>query len=311
MVRKSSVDKLPMHYFGVRKAIGWVGCLKRRAILISVAILTFGTTPYAAADSSNGRQTPVKQKLPITAESFCKGAEYVLKRQRQGAEKEMAQLCNGATPTELLKDLIRSPYSGGDNYRFRTINLAPISSSSYVSVNVAYSMRVKKSAVDLLLAEEGMIKDQTYANGDGASELNVAVKLLPVDLSKAPLPNSEADTAFSMIQRSTRRSGQRQFDNVSSHDLRLYRMNPDNYDFMMSIRSLNNPAVDGRDAIFRHGIVIRAAMTDPNDSSSGISITLVNFEVSDQRNQDAKVEDVFASYMNRDIRAVYRYHTKN
>ena len=268
-------------------------------------------TGIARADSVKSLQVPIKQQLPITPESFCVGLANVAKRQKQSAEKELGQLCSGPTPTPLLLQLIQSPYTGGANYQFRTIALGPIAGSDYVGVNVAYSMRIKKSALDLILGEEGMIKDPGYANGDGSPALNVQFKLLPPDLSQPLMRENEADTAFNVTQRSKRASGQRQFDNLSLHNLRLYRMNKNNYDFMASIRSLANPAVDGKDAIFRRAIVVRATMVDPNDNSMGLSLTLMNFEVSDQRGQADKVEDVFAEYISRDIKAVYQYHTKN
>ena len=82
-------------------------------------------------------------------------------------------------------------------------------------------------------------------------------------------------------------------------------MNPNNYDFLTAIRTLSAPS-----DVFRKATVIRASMRDPRDSSGSISITLMNFEVSDQNNNDAKVEDIFSAYIKRDMQEVFNYHSR-
>ena len=121
--------------------------------LASILGLMLPVAEIARADSASSLQMPKKQQLPISADSFCIGLANVAKRQKQNAEKELGQLCSGITPTPLLLQLIQSPYTGGANYQFRTIALGPIPGSNYVGVNIAYSMRIKKSALDLILAE--------------------------------------------------------------------------------------------------------------------------------------------------------------
>ena len=266
-------------------------------------LLAFALSSGICRAESASRPLPKKKEIPLTGEGYCAGLEEVKKRTKQDAAFELGQLCNGTQPTELLRKLIANPYTGNGTPRIIEIQVGP-SSPGFVRFNVAFSMKVKKSAVELLRGEEAMLRDPSYAKGDGNKDMNVQYAVLDPDLEKPLLLEDDSDTAFLISQRDIRASGQRQFDDTSIHLLKLYRMNPDNYDFLTSITSLTKPT-----GLFNKSIVIRASMTDPDNPSGGISFTLMNVEVSDQSNNDAKVETIFAGYISRDIQAVFRYHS--
>ena len=271
---------------------------KPLGILFAVAL----SSGICRAESAS-QPLPKKKEIPINGEGYCTGLEEVKKRTKQDAAFELGQLCNGTQPTELLRKLIANPYAGNGTPRIIEIQVGP-SSPGFVRFNVAFSMKVKKSAVELLRGEEAMLRDPMYANGDGNKDLNVKYAVLDPDLEKPLLLEDDSDTAFLISQRDVRATGQRQFDDTSIHLLKLYRMNPDNYDFLTSITSLTKPT-----GLFNKSIVIRASMTDPDNPREGISFTLMNVEVSDQANNDSKVETIFAGYIVRDIQAVFRYHS--
>lgn len=286
------------------------------AFLVFIAVIS--SIPFHANAQVAVRPLPEKKVLPINAESFCQGMPNVLKASiKQNAGQILSSLCNETNPTSLLRDLIENPYDSQQEYRFRDsgnglfVGLMP--DGEFVRFAIAFSMRVSgKSAVSLLLSEETIMRDQTYAKGDGDPAMNVRFEILKPDLKQSLLDGSDGDIAFKVSQRTVRSEGQRKFDNTTVHDLKLYRMIENNYDFMVGIRSLaqdlSTPA--GEKPLFRKAVVIRAAITDPKDKNSAIAITLLDFEVSDQRNQEDRVENIFSSFVLRDLKRIYSFHQK-
>lgn len=274
--------------------------------------------PYQASGQASARSLPQRNDLPISAESFCKGMPTVVQASaKQNANEALSSLCQGTNPTQLLRDLITEPYNGGGTPTFKDrgdgLGREEFSGTRYVRFNVAFSMRIPgKRAVDLLLAEEALMRDPTYARGSRDSALSIQYDVLRPDLEQPLLKENEGDIAFRVLQRTLRTGGRRQFNNLTEHDLKLFRMFDNNFDFMVAVRSLNRDRSSQSEtrALFNKAIVIRAAITDPNDKKSAIMMTILNFEVYDQQDQDDAVIRIFSNYITKDIQAIYNFHTK-
>lgn len=265
------------------------------AVMIS-ALTLFGST-QSRADSALPRPVPEKVNLPITPDSFCKGVKHVLEVTKQDLREEFEVLCAGEQSTSTFERLFSRPYDGRGDVNYTPLQAGPAASNpGFVQMKVLYSMRVKKSAVDLLLSEEGLMSN-SYTNPD----LSLSTRF-----TDPPENKGDCDTAFSIVQRTKREQGQRRFDDTSNHTLCLYRMNPNNFDFLSAARTLNAPT-----SVFKKSTILRASLTDPNDANYSISVTVMNLLISDQNNNDDRVEAIFERYIKQDIQNVYKYHVKN
>jgi hypothetical protein len=280
--------------------------------------LGFGNLSNVSEAQVATRPLPPKYDLPITPESFCQGMPNVLRSSAsQNVGETLSTLCNGTTPTNTLRTLINSPYTGQQGYNFLSTGdglfVGPIPNDNYVRFNIAYSMKVQgKNAVDLLLGEELIIRDQTYANGDGNPNLQLKFEILKPDLRQPILEDNGADIAFKVKERSLRTARQRGFDTTLIHDLKLYRMFENNFDFMISIRTLfkDISTQPGGFPIIRKANVVKATIVDPQDRDSSIGIAVFNLEVYDQRGQEDRVEDIFSEFVIRDLKKIFAFHNK-
>lgn len=287
-------------------------------ILMTLICAAFANFSHTSTAQVATRPLPPKYDLPVTPESFCQGMPNVIKSAAsQNVGGALSTLCNGTTPTTTLRTLINSPYTGQQGYNFLSTGdglfVGPIPNDNYVRFNIAYSMKIQgKNAVDLILGEELIIRDQDYANGDGNPNLQLKFELLKPDLKQPLIEENGADIAFRVKERSLRTARTRAFDNTVIHDLKLYRMFENNFDFMIAVRTffkdISTPP--GGFPLFRKADIIKATIVDPQDKNASIGITVFNLEVYDQRGQDDRVEDIFSEFVIRDLKKIFAFHNK-
>lgn len=287
-------------------------------LYMTLICLAFGNYSIVGMAQVAARPLPPKYDLPITPESFCQGMPNVLKSSAsQNVGDTLSTLCNGTTPTNTLRTLINSPYTGQQGYNFLSTGdglfVGPIPNDDYVRFNIAYSMKIPgKNAVDLLLGEEQILRDQGYANGDGNRNLQLIFEIQKPDLRQPLIEENGADIAFQVKERALRTAGTRAFDSTALHNLKLYRMFENNFDFMISIRtySKNISVPVGGFPLIRKANVVKAAMVDPQDKNAAISIAIFNLEVYDQRGQEDRVENIFSEFVLRDLKKIFEFHNK-
>lgn len=237
-----------------------------------------------------------KKNLPASADVFCQGIRKVLARATQNLKAEADVLCADQVATDLLTGLIAQPYTGSGTPTVR--KLARAASPGTVANFLAYAIRVKKKPVPTILAEENLVKSTNYAGPDGFT--------LALSFDTVPPENAgDCDTAFKVVQRTVTRNSNVNFDDTSKHDLKLYLMHQDNFDYLMAGRTL----VQVTDQI-KYSRVLRGVMPDPKDPEYSISVSVVNLVMND-RNQAERAGDAFDAFIVSDIQSTYNYHANN
>ncbi len=248
-------------------------------------------------DAAVKRPFPAKNQLPLTPMSFCSGEPKLAAKLKQDIKPELKLLCDGTQATALFSEMLTTAYNGTNGINYKPIKVGQSTLAGWVDVNVAYSMRLKKSAVNALRAEEAINSPQNPYPGP-------ELKIKFVTETPTTMEN-DADTAFKLTQLTVRDSGNRRFNDTSVHTLKLYRLVPNNFDFLLAARTL-----DKETALFKRAVILRAAMTDPVDPQYSIITTIMNFTISDQADQADRVEDIFVAYIRGDIVNVFKFHQK-
>jgi hypothetical protein len=242
---------------------------------------------------------PAKNVLAITPENFCLGFKEVftakmdLAVNKQNFQEEANYICPNNVPAPLLNTLISSAYAGVGQPVIQTLVNLETRATQTSQITVAYAIKVPKSPVDTLLGEEKHVPTP-YS----ASPLTIRAKF------GTPVENkNEADTIFTVEQQTTVRDNV-SFDDASVHDLKLYLMHPNNFDFFVAARTLRTPSVQ-----FKKAVVLRGVMRDPADPKGSISITVLNF-VMNSRDQHERVIGAFSAFIRADMLAIYANQTK-
>jgi hypothetical protein len=266
----------------------------------ATALTFFASLSYGATK----RPFPQKNKLPISPESYCSGQEGLFKRIKQPIKDEFNLLCQAGKPTPLFTTMVTTAYDGTNAVNYTPIKVGPSAENpGWVDVKVAFSMRVKKTAVQILRAEEALVGPNASFK---STDLNIFFEY------DTPTPiEGDTDTAFNIKQRTQRQNGARRFDDNSKHSLKLYRVMPNNFDFLLAARTLieDNAEISKTARLFKKSTILRAAMTDPKDPNYGIVTTVLGFLISDQEGQDDRVETIFVNYINADILNVFKFHS--
>lgn len=236
------------------------------------------------------RPLPEKNELPITAETFCSGFKSVFAMTKQNFREEANLLCTGSVPSALLIQLITTPSVGTE----QTVHhIKKVQEGSNSRIIAAHSMRVPRSPVENLLNEEKHIASR-YAR----DPLTLIRKFGP------PVRNmNDADVAFEIQQRAISQ-GRVNFDDNSLHDLKLYRLHPNNFDFFLAVQTLREPTEQ-----FKHGVVLRGFMRDPQDPQSSLTLTVAHF-VMNSRGQHDQVAGTFLNFIQDDMIQLYGEQTQ-
>jgi hypothetical protein len=241
------------------------------------------------------RPFPQKNKLPITPASFCSGEPSLMKKLKQDFKEELKLLCDGPQATALFSEMVATAYNGTNVSNYKPIFIGPSTTEGWIDIKISYSMRLKKSVVKALRAEE-------FLNSPKNSYIGPELKLNFITETPPP-SDGDADTTFMVTQKTVRDSGNRQFNDTSVHTLKLYRLIPNNFDFMLAGRTLNQET-----PLFKRSVTLRAAMTDPSDPEYSVVTTVMGFTISDQRDQADRVEDIFVSFIKNDMLNVFNFH---
>ena len=255
----------------------------------------------ALTQGSSYNVLPTKKDVPLTTASFCAGVENVLKVTKQDFKPEIAALCTGATPTALFATILAAPYLGTGTRRVTEIKVGDAASKDDVQIFITYSMRFAKGTVPILLKEEPYLATASkYEEKPGDTDgLKVSYKFLP-----PPLNLGDSDTAFQVEQLTSHAGNNVDFSDKSKHDLRLYRMHPDNFEFLMAVRTLAAPT-----AQFKRAVAVRGVMTDPTNPANAYSLTVINL-VMNGRNANNNVIDKFMDFIKADMASLYTFINK-
>jgi len=257
--------------------------------VLGLTLLTLGQGVWA---SDSLRLIPAKNAQALTPENFCVGVGNVLKVSKQSFADEAAQLCPNGVPSANFKTLVATPYAGTGEPNF-IFQISEVKETLTSNIIVAYSMKIPKNAVKVLLGEE-----QHVSSVYKGANLTISAKFLP-----PPINLGEADTAFQIEQRTTVKDNV-SFDDVSVHDLRLYRMFPNNFDMMMAVRTLTKPTEQ-----FRKAVVVRGVMQDPSNPNQALSFSVLNFSMNSRDKHD-RVVAAFTDFIKADFQSLYGEQTK-
>lgn len=238
---------------------------------------------------------PEINKLPVSTNVFCAGLQKVLPTMKQDLSKEAKVLCNGATATPLLNDLVSAPYAGVGVPELRTIPSSQNVGQGNIQNYVAFAIRIPKKPVPAILAEEQLVNLTKYQNADGFS---IALKIDP----ELPINEGDCDTAFRVIQNAKSTNERAVFDDVSKHDLKLYRLHPDNFDYLAAGRTL----ITATEQI-KYATILRGFMPDPADNNYTISFSVVN-SVMNGRGFNDRVGASFSGFISSDVGSSYDFH---
>lgn len=267
-----------------------------------ILLVIFSPISYGATRNP----TPRKNNLPITPDSYCSSQEEFQKKLKQSITAELSLLCQGGKATTLFSTMVSTAYDGSNLVNYTPIKVGPSAENpGWVDVTVAFSLRVKKTAVQILRSEEALVSPKSpFVSPD----LNITFQF------DTPTPNEgDADTVFNVKQRTLRQNGARKFDDTSKHSLKLYRLIPHNFDFLLAARTLieDTAEISKPERLFKKATILRAAMTDPVDPKLGIVTTVMNFLISDQQGQEDRVENIFVNFIKTDILNTFRFHSSS
>jgi hypothetical protein len=238
---------------------------------------------------------PVKNDLPISGDVFCAGLAKTLGTMKQNVKTEAAVLCNGNKATALLNDLIATPYTGTGNPPLRQIDSAAPVGQGNVRNYVAYSIRAPKKAVPMLLAEEQLVKTTKYSDSEG---FTIALSMDP----QLIVNENDCDTAFRVNQYAENKNERAPFTDNSKHDLKFYRLHPDNFDYLAAARTLVEPTGQ-----IKHASIVRGFMPDPADKNFTISFSVVH-SIMNGRDFEERVSSAFEGFIASDVATAYNFH---
>ncbi len=269
-------------------------------------VVTLFCFNMAAAKGSNVNLLPVANKLPITADNFCVGAQNVLKNARQVLTDELAVLCTGNTASTLFKNLLTTPYAGTGTPALTQVFAPREDNNNRTSeIMVAFAMRIPKTAVNTLLVEE---KHAIVPYDSEAQPLPLGNQLANMKMSfqfmDPPKNEGDADTTFALQQTVDTRSVAVNFKDISNHELRQYILHPDNFDFFMAGRTLVAPTEQ-----FKKSVVVRGFMTDPADATKTLVITVAHF-LMNSRDQHEQLVLAFSNFLTTDVSKLYQEQIK-
>jgi len=281
--------------------------MKLRHLLIGSLFFYFGSSLASdkPGDAVHGisNQLPTPNVLALTPENFCLGLPNAFAITAQTFTIEANALCPGLIPSQIFRELLQTPYTGQNNPgRFvRQLPSSETITGNNIQIFIAYAMKVPKKGVKALLAEETFV-EKPYSEGI----LSIASNFLP-----PPINNGEADTAFSIEQKTNvNRTNNPQviFNDVSQHELRMYRLHPNNFDFFLAVRTLAARSEQFGKAVVLRGVIADAA--SPNDSS--YIITVLNFVMNSRDTPGSNIadgmQDTFMAFITSDMQSVYQAH---
>ncbi len=260
-----------------------------------------------ALASGEAKLLPVANKLPLTLDNFCVGAQNSIKTAKQVLSEELAVLCTGATATALAKTLANAPYTGTGNVTLTQVFPPKEDNNNKTSeILVAFAMRIPKSAVNTLLGEE---KHATVAYDSSAQPLptqgnQLATMKMSFKFMEPPKNDGDADTTFTLQQTVDTRSIAVDFNDVSTHELKQYILHPSNFDFFMAGRTLVTPTEQ-----FKKSVVVRGFITDASDPTKTIVITVAHF-LMNSRSQHDQLVLAFTNFLTTDASKLYSEQAK-
>jgi hypothetical protein len=254
----------------------------------------------AAENIVKGLALPEPNELPLTLDSFCQGIANTFEQTAQDYQTEAAVLCNNGTPTAALQQLFNNPYQGQGNAAdfITTITPAQNPPGEQIQIFLHYAMKVPKNAVKVLLGEEQHVKTP-YAEG---------ILSISAEFDAPPENNGDADTAFTVMQNTiVNRQDDPvvQFNDLSEHHLKMYRMFPNNFDFFLASRTLVAPSEQ-----FSKSVVLRGIMADPQDPEGSTYVfTVLNFIMNSRGDPDSNIgegmRDTFVEFIESDLVTLY------
>ncbi|MFW7378812.1 MAG: hypothetical protein ACOH5I_08400 [Oligoflexus sp.] len=286
--------------------------MKLNVLILTAVAAYFGPAPAKGQEKNNTvkSELPTANVLPLTPESFCSGLPNAFAITAQEFTIEANALCPGNAPSQAFRDLLTNAYSGqtNDPERIERDYIRDLPSSENITGNniqifIAYAMKVPRKGVEALLAEESFV-ETPYSR----DILTINASFLP-----PPVNNGEADTAFSIEQKTNvNRTDNPQviFNDVSRHELRMYRLHPNNFDFFLAVRTLAAPSEQFSKSVVLRGVLADAAA--PNDSS--YIVTVLNFIMNSRDEPDSNIaegmDETFRDFISRDMQTIYTAHTQ-
>lgn len=293
-------------------------------LLLSIA-LQFGVA--SASEPLAPYVLPEKNVLPISLESFCSGMPNVKAITTQDIEEELGVFCdNSNAPTAILQQIADRPYDAAADANpdtdpstyIVTLPQTANVTGNRIQFNIAFAIRVKKSAVSAVIAEEpnALVPYNSPAND------RISLKI-ETSFIEPPENTGNADTSFSVEQTvNVVRDNDIAMKDVSVHRLNMYRIQPNNLDFFVAARtlesttstelSLNDEPVPNASGQFEKANVVRGMMTDPADPESALVFTTINIIMNSRDEPESNIYEgmleAFTLFTNNSLIDAYKAH---
>ena len=242
---------------------------------------------------AQARFIPPKSSLPVSPENFCAGMKNIFSITTQSFKEEADFLCANNQVTPLFQALLTQAYQGTGEPIIQQLLVQENEAAMTSQITVAYAMKINKDPVKVLLGEEKHVSD-----GYNIEHLTISARFLA-----PPINKGESDTAF-LIEQKTTVNARVKFEDISTHDLRLYQPYLNNFDFFFAARTLKAPTEQ-----FKKSVIIRAIMQDPKDEQQTYALSILNF-VMNSREQHDRVVEAFTNFIRSDFNALYAQQVK-
>ena len=243
-------------------------------LIIGVFVAVGSLAPHQGASASSRLPEIPKNEIEVKTENLCKGSNTALQSFQADFGELLRLICTPeGQATPLLDTLVATPYQGQGDLSLTTVGFS--ANGDNVDIIFAVAMAFDRlNPVDALIGEEKhAIVPYKSARGD-QDGLTMNFAFLEPEKNVG-----ECDTKFKVTQDvAITGPGARALGNdgkdKSIHELRLFRLYPNNFDFFVSGRSLIEPT-----PLFAKSSVIRAFMPLPSDPSKTTSVTILHLSL--------------------------------
>ena len=240
-----------------------------------------------------------KNEVALNTSNLCRGASRALQNFQSDFGTLLAFICSSdGQATPLLESLVANPHQGQGPISVTSVGL-PVNGQN---VDLIFAVALAfdgLNPVDALVGEEKhAIRSYQSASSD-EDGLSMQFAFLPPEKN-----TGECDTKFKISQNvSITGPGAEGLGNdgkdTSIHELRLFRMYPDNFDFFISGRSLVKPT-----PLFAKSSVIRAFMPWPSDPRKTISVSILHFNVKNLGSEE-RTKNTFEKFIVSNLAELY------
>ncbi|SMF08476.1 hypothetical protein [Pseudobacteriovorax antillogorgiicola] len=272
----------------------------------SISCTAKSNTQEANRTKSKGAQFAAKAVISSASiqpslENLCMGLTELLNKTKQDFANEVAILCPNGLPSEDLQRMMDNPYQGSgnvDNF-IRNLDRDDLNNDE-MQVKFYYGIKMTKDIVKTVIKEEPI----------AVLPYNGSVLKIQNAFMEPPKNLGDSNSAF-LVQQFIDVNNERRdvkFNDTSLHDLKVYQLFPDNFNFFLAARTQVEVTEQ-----FKRSVVLKAFLTDPQNPNMVYGFNLVNMVMNDRGggNVEDGQRDEFMQFFEISIRESYQEHMKD